>query len=72
MSTFRREITDALDALESPGTFASGAQMHSPPPIELTIEGVGDIHIPLKQYRIASVLAACEQAPFGRGAAIGE
>jgi hypothetical protein len=45
-------LAEALGEVESPGTFASGGQLQSAPAIELTIEGVGNIHVPLKKCRI--------------------
>jgi hypothetical protein len=68
---YQELLAEALGEVESPGTFASGGLLQSAPTIELTIEGVGDIHVPLKKYRISTLVAACEQAPFGKGAETG-
>jgi hypothetical protein len=68
---YKELLAEALGEVESPGTFASGGQLQSAPSIELTIEGVGDIHVPLKKYRIPILVAACKQAPFGKGADTG-
>jgi hypothetical protein len=69
---YKELLAEALDEVESPGTFASGGQLQSAPAIELEIEGVGDVHVPLKKHRIPTLVAACEQAPFGKGADTGK
>ena len=62
-----RSIVDTLNSVAIPGYFASGGPFRFPPPA-LKINGVeGYVGLPVGKLQAKAIIAACAQAPFGRG-----
>ncbi|CAM9692084.1 unnamed protein product, partial [Scytosiphon promiscuus] len=53
--------------VETPGTFAVGSSLLAPP-ADLTVEGLGNIRLPLTSENVDVLRAASELAPYGHGA----
>ena len=62
-----RSIVDTLNSVTIPGSFASGGPFQFPLPA-LKINGVeGYVGLPVGKLQAKAIIAACTQAPFGRG-----
>ncbi|CAM9522911.1 unnamed protein product [Ectocarpus fasciculatus] len=62
----RQEVKRFITNVETPGTFAFGASLLAPSP-ELTVQGLGNISLPLRNENVGALRGAAERAPFGHG-----
>ncbi|CAM9926772.1 unnamed protein product, partial [Ectocarpus fasciculatus] len=53
--------------VKTPGTFAFGSSLLAPSP-KLTVQGLGNISLPLSNEDVGVLRGAAERAPFGHGA----
>lgn len=67
MSTMADQLAQLLSSVRRPGDFyaAGTIELHAP---RLTVDGVGPVALPLLPMQAAQLVAAAEQAPYGRGA----
>lgn len=63
----RKEIQRLVREVETPGTFAVGSSLLAPA-ADLTVEGLGNIRLPLSNEDVDVLRGAAELAPFGHGA----
>ncbi len=56
---------ELMDMIENPGTFSTSGELDVSLP-GMFIKGVGEISLPLPEEQARKIIAACEQAPFGR------
>lgn len=63
----RREIKRFVRNVETPGTFAWGSSLVAPN-ANLTVQGLGNIALPLTEEGVGALRGAAELAPFGHGA----
>ncbi|GKT50749.1 uncharacterized protein ColSpa_10930 [Colletotrichum spaethianum] len=64
--TFENDLLRALDAVQTPGTFASFHGLKHVDP-ELSVHDVGPIILPLQEPQIRKMIDKAVQAPFGKG-----
>ena len=62
----RRDIKRFVRNVETPGTFAYGSDSVACP--NLSVQGLGNIALPLTAEGVAALRGAAELAPFGHGA----
>ncbi len=62
------ELAELLSAVQRPGDFFASGRMELLPP-RLTVDGVGQIALPLLPVQAEQLIALAERAPYGRGAA---
>ncbi|CAM9611269.1 unnamed protein product [Pylaiella littoralis] len=62
----RKEIKCFVRNVETPGTFAYGSSLLPPAP-NLTVQGLGNIPLPLSNEGVDKLRGAAEVAPFGHG-----
>ena len=67
MSSIAEQLAELLSSVRRPGDFyASGTvELHAP---RLQVDGVGRVALPLLPMQAEQLVAAAEQAPYGRGA----
>ncbi len=67
MSSIAEQLAQLLSSVRRPGDFyASGTiELHAP---RLEVDGVGRVALPLLPMQAEQLVAAAEQAPYGRGA----
>ncbi len=66
MSDIQDQIAELLASVQTPGDFCcAGISDLHPPPLE--VDGIGRIALPVLPAQAAQLIAAAEQAPFGRG-----
>ena len=63
----RRDIKRFVRNVETPGTFANGSDSDVACP-NLSVQGLGNIALPLTAEGVAALRGAAELAPFGHGA----
>lgn len=61
-----RELADILAEIKGDGSFFSNGEVPAIP-LGLTIDGYGEVALPLKKKEAKRLFDAAEQAPFGRG-----
>jgi len=66
MSLLTTDLADVLAKARRPGDFYVSGAIETFPP-GLTVQGVGDIALPLLPVQARQIIAAAAQAPFGRG-----
>jgi 2OG-Fe(II) oxygenase superfamily len=59
------ELNAALDRIQASGTFTASGTILAPP--TLMVGGLGKIELPLTPASAEELIAACDQAPYGRG-----
>ncbi len=62
------ELAELLSAVQRPGDFFASGRMELLPP-RLTVDGVGQIALPLLPVQAEQLIALAERAPYGRGVA---
>ncbi len=62
------ELAELLSTVQRPGDFFASGRMELLPP-RLTVDGVGQIALPLLPVQAEQLIALAERAPYGRGAA---
>ena len=63
--SWRAQMEEALGLLEDETSFAGAGDIQALP--TMTVEGVGEIELPLDATTAARLLAAGQEAPYGRG-----
>src|SRR4051794_8594386 len=66
MSTLRKDLLAALDRIDRPGSFCVSGRVPAILP-GLTVEGVGQVGLPLSAGQAKELIAHAEQAPYGKG-----
>jgi hypothetical protein len=61
------QLAALLSAVKRPGDFFASGRLELPAP-RLTVEGVGQIALPLLPVQAEQLIAVAERAPYGRGA----
>jgi predicted 2-oxoglutarate/Fe(II)-dependent dioxygenase YbiX len=62
------ELARLLRTVQRPGDFSASGRLELLPP-RLTVDGVGQIALPLLPIQAGQLIALAERAPYGRGAA---
>jgi predicted 2-oxoglutarate/Fe(II)-dependent dioxygenase YbiX len=62
------ELAGLLSTVRRPGDFFASGRLELPAP-RLTVDGVGEIALPLLPVQAGQLIALAERAPYGRGAA---
>ena len=62
------ELAELLSTVQRPGDFFASGRLELPTP-RLTVDGVGQIALPLLPAQAEQLIALAELAPYGRGAA---
>jgi predicted 2-oxoglutarate/Fe(II)-dependent dioxygenase YbiX len=62
------ELAELLSTVQRPGDFFASGRLELLPP-RLTVDGVGQIALPLLPVQAEQLIALAERAPYGRGAA---
>jgi predicted 2-oxoglutarate/Fe(II)-dependent dioxygenase YbiX len=62
------ELAELLSTVKRPGDFFASGRVELMPP-RLTVDGVGQIALPLLPVQAEQLIALAERAPYGRGAA---
>src|SRR5712671_996202 len=62
------ELAELLSAVQRPGDFFASGRLELLPP-RLTVDGVGQIALPLLPVQAEQLIALAERAPYGRGVA---
>jgi predicted 2-oxoglutarate/Fe(II)-dependent dioxygenase YbiX len=62
------ELAELLGTVRRPGDFFASGRVELPAP-RLTVDGVGEIALPLLPVQAGQLIALAERAPYGRGAA---
>src|SRR5260370_30863624 len=62
------ELAELLSTVQRPGDFFASGRMELLPP-RLTVDGVGQIALPLLPVQAEQLIPLAERAPYGRGAA---
>ena len=65
-TSFEEEMLNALEDIKTPGSFASFGTL-SPFDPAITVEGVGQINLPLGEEQARQLIELSRQAPFGKG-----
>jgi len=65
-TNLKNDLYEALEAIDTPGTFAAWGALPTTPPAGLRVDGVGDIALPLREEQVRQLIAKAHQAPFGR------
>jgi len=63
----KRGLLDALNTIQSSGTFAAFGQLDSFVDPQVFVPGIGSIQLPLQEQTARSLIQKCHQAPFGKG-----
>ena len=66
----RKEVRDALNIIQSPGSFARWHLLKLSPAelgLHMTVDGVGAINFPLRDDQAKQIIAKAKQSPYGRG-----
>ncbi|KAK7409253.1 hypothetical protein QQX98_008563 [Neonectria punicea] len=63
----RKSLLDALNRIQTSGTFASFRPLGQAPPAGLFVNGVGHITMPLGESQARQLIALASQAPYGKG-----
>ncbi|KAK7432252.1 hypothetical protein QQZ08_001197 [Neonectria magnoliae] len=63
----KTNLLDALQGIQTSGSFASFRKLSQTPPAGLFVDGVGDITMPLGESQARQLIASASQAPFGKG-----
>ncbi|KAH7141955.1 hypothetical protein EDB81DRAFT_885007 [Dactylonectria macrodidyma] len=63
----REDLLNALQGIETSGSFASFRALSKTPPAGLSVYGVGDIEMPLSEAQARQMIASARQAPYGKG-----
>ena len=68
---YRADFRALLEGVDVLGTFATGGALPSQicPPLELGVANVGQVAFPPTPERLLAMIAAAEQAPYGKGLA---
>ncbi|KAK5991252.1 hypothetical protein PT974_09530 [Cladobotryum mycophilum] len=67
VTTFKGKLFDAFKGIDTPGSFASFGELPELPSAGLSVNGVGDITMPLDEPQARRLIARCRQAPYGKG-----
>lgn len=67
MSDVCGELAELLSTVQRPGDFFASGRLELLPP-RLTVDGVGQIALPLLPVQAEQLIALAERAPYGRGA----
>lgn len=62
----REDLLNALDSIQTPGSFATIGRLLDAPPAGLFVDGVGEVSMPLSGAQAAQLIEKCRRAPFGR------
>lgn len=62
------ELAELLSTVQRPGDFFVSGRLELPAP-RLSVEGAGQIALPLLPFQAEQLIAIAERAPYGRGAA---
>ncbi|GFP51853.1 hypothetical protein TASIC1_0001000500 [Trichoderma asperellum] len=65
----KEDLLSALSAIQTSGSFASFGVLPQPPPVDLFVNDVGDISLPLSEFQACQLIAKARQAPYGKGSA---
>lgn len=68
VESFKTDMLECLNAVESQGTFASSGKLSSVNP-GLHVEGYGTFGLPLSKRDAAALIDASHRAPYGKGEA---
>ncbi|KAJ9651861.1 hypothetical protein H2198_008893 [Neophaeococcomyces mojaviensis] len=63
----KENIAYELDEIDESGSFAYASEIKPAPNPGLTVEGIGDIGLPLTQRDAEALISKCRLSPFGRG-----
>lgn len=56
-----------LDGIGGPSSFAYASELTTAPNPGLSVEGAGDVGLPLTQRDAEALISKCRQSPFGKG-----
>lgn len=62
-----KNLCEALDAIQSSGSFATSGSLDTAVDPQIHVDGVGHVKLPLSEQDARSLVQACHQAPFGKG-----
>jgi hypothetical protein len=65
--TLEAGLLGALTSIQTRGSFASFQKLTQTPPADLSVDGVGDILMPLNEAQASQLIQKARQAPFGKG-----
>ncbi|KAG5999712.1 hypothetical protein E4U54_001704 [Claviceps lovelessii] len=65
----KSHLLQALSGIKASGSFASFGVLPDSPPADLSVDGVGEIALPLSESQARQIIAKAHQAPFGKGSA---
>ncbi|KAF7560174.1 hypothetical protein G7046_g3978 [Stylonectria norvegica] len=63
----KEDLLDALNSIQTSGSFAFFGALKEPPPAGLSVQDVGDITMPLTESVARELITKAKQAPFGKG-----
>ncbi|KAF5599829.1 2OG-Fe(II) oxygenase superfamily [Fusarium pseudoanthophilum] len=66
-ASFKEDLLDALDNIQSAGSFAFSAPVARTSDISVSVNGVGNIPLPLGESQAQQIIAQARQAPYGKG-----
>jgi hypothetical protein len=66
MSSICEELAKLLSTVQRPGDFFASGRLGLPAP-RLTVDGVGEIALPLLPVQAGQLIGLAERAPYGRG-----
>lgn len=64
---FKEDLLDAITDIQSVGTFASSVPIGRIGPLPISVNGVGEIALPLGESQARQIIAQAHQAPYGKG-----
>jgi hypothetical protein len=65
-SEFEAKLLEVLKGIQTSGSFAASQALPSMP-IGISVDGVGDITMPLDETQARQLIAKARQAPYGKG-----
>ncbi|KAA1082509.1 hypothetical protein PGT21_005771 [Puccinia graminis f. sp. tritici] len=64
-ANLKAELIKGFAAITTPGSFAAWEALPTTPPAGLSVDGVGQIDMPLSEGQIRELIAKAHQAPYG-------
>ncbi|KAL6885817.1 hypothetical protein GGI43DRAFT_426518 [Trichoderma evansii] len=65
----REDLLSTLSSIQTSGSFASFGVLPQLPPVDLFVDDVGDIFLPLSEFQACQLIAKARQAPYSKGSA---
>ncbi|KAJ4250573.1 hypothetical protein NW762_011832 [Fusarium torreyae] len=65
--SFKEDLLNAIYNIKSVGTFAWSAPIQRSPSFPISVNGVGDIPLPLGEFHAQQIIVQARQAPYGKG-----